>query len=86
MPTTNVSITSTWTKLAENTNTELLVTWDVPVKVEIAATLANSVPTVDGHSLTHEDAITRNLIGAGYVWARLVAGTKPSSVKVVVSK
>lgn len=86
MATSNPVVTAAWTKLAESSDVDLLVTWETPVVLEVATTSANSAPAVIGHRVTNEDAITRSVIGPGYVWARTVAGSRPSSVQVVVSK
>ena len=84
MATTNVTITSAWTKIAESSDS-FLVTWDSQTVVEIAATATDTAPVVNGHRLGFGDAITRDLIGTGFVWAK-TAGGVPSSLSVVVSK
>jgi hypothetical protein len=86
MPTSNVVISSSWVKIAESSNAELLATWSDPAVLEVATTATDSAPTVQGHKLTREGALTRGVIGAGFVWAKLSAGTKPNSVLLVVSK
>jgi hypothetical protein len=86
MPTNNIAITSTWTKLAASTDTDLLITSNDAVAVEIASTSADSAPTVVGHYLAPGQAITRSLLGAGHVWAKLLPGSRPASVIMVVSK
>lgn len=86
MTTYNITVTNTWTQLATTSDTDLLVTFDAPVTIEVATTTANSVPTVKGHLLTREDQVTRAAIGSGYVWARVVAGSVPSSIVSIVSK
>lgn len=86
MPTSNVTITNAWTQVCDNTGTDLLVTWNSPANVEFAATSTNVVPTVVGHILDRESAITRSSIGSGYIWAKLVQASGPNSLVVVVSK
>ena len=86
MPTINQTITSTWVKVASDSDDTLLVTWDAPVLIEVATTSTDVVPTVKGHSLSREDAISRIVLGDGYVWVRLAAGTKPDSTMLVVTK
>lgn len=86
MATTNIEVTSSWVKLADVTDTELLVTWSTPVTIEVATTSANTAPTVNGHRLSNSDAITRGVIGSGYVWAKLVSGAFPPAAPVVVTK
>lgn len=86
MTTVNTAVTTTWTKLAEDTDTEFLITWDSPVDAEFATTAADSAPTVRGHRLSREMALSRSVLGDGFVWARLVPGAVPASVAMVVSK
>lgn len=86
MPTSNPAITTSWTKIAEASNTELLASWQPPVQVEFATTSADAAPTVAGHRLDAGSCITRALLGSGYVWARVAKGHSPSSIKLVVTK
>lgn len=86
MATYNIPVSTSWVKIAENVNTDLLVTWNIPGILEIATTSADSAPTVTGHRLNREHAITRNVLGAGYVWAKWVPAGKPASVTLIVSK
>jgi hypothetical protein len=82
MATSNIAITNAWTKIADSSNAELLVTWSEPVAVEVATTSADSAPTVRGHRLPRDSALTRDVIGSGYVWAKC----ELSAVTLVVSK
>lgn len=86
MTTFNIAVASAWVKIADTTNTDLLVTFDTPVMVEFATTAADTTPTVLGHRLSRESAITRGVMGTGYVWARAVAGSRPATIDLVVSK
>ena len=86
MPTSNIAITSTWTKIAATTDADLLVTFNTPVTIDVATTAADAAPTVLGHRLTQDSAITRGVLGTGHVWARLVAGSRPAEIVLVVSK
>lgn len=86
MTTYNITVTTTWTQLATTSDTDLLISFNATSPIEVATTSANSVPTVKGHLLTRDDQITRAAIGGGYVWARVVAGSVPSSVVTIVSK
>ena len=70
MTTYNTTISSAWTKLADSSNMELLITWDAAIDIEVAVTATNVAPTVLGHSLNRANAITRAVLGTGYVWAR----------------
>ena len=86
MATLNISISDQWTKLADSANLELLVTWNDPISIEVATTTADTAPIVNGHRLFPNDAITRTVIGSGYVWARLVSGSRSNSANLVVTK
>lgn len=86
MATTNVQATTTWLKIAENTVPEFLVTWDIPVTLEFATTDTNVAPIVQGHRLTRESAITRSVIGPGYVWVRVTATNPTKNALLVLSK
>jgi hypothetical protein len=86
MATSNINITNAWTKIADASNAELLVTWNAPVWIEVATTVADSAPVVSGHRLAPESAITRTIIGAGYVWAKVVASANSAAMDLVVSK
>lgn len=86
MPTVNINVSSAWTKIADASNSEFLATCNTPVSLEIATTAADVAPTVNGHMLSPDFAITRNLIGAGFVWVKTCSGSIPSTVSLVVSK
>ena len=86
MPTSNITVTSSWTQLAADTNTDLLVTYNENSVIEVAATAINVVPTINGHRLSKDAAMTRAVIGSGFVWARTVAGSVPSQITAIVSK
>lgn len=86
MPTINTHVTTSWTKLADASDNDLLVTWSIPATLEVASTTANAAPIVEGHRLTNMDAITRSVLGAGYVWAKLVGGSMPADITLIVSK
>lgn len=86
MPTSNINITTSWTKVADDTNQELLVSWNEPVSMEVALTSANGAPTVSGHTIAPGSAITRPILGAGFVWMRQIAAGGPATVPVVVTK
>lgn len=86
MATYNIKATTTWAQVALNTDTDLLITIDNAVTIEVATTTPNSAPTVTGHRVSSDNAITRSVLGQGYVWVRLVAGSNPAEVTLVVSK
>lgn len=86
MTTFNTSIGNVWTKVAASTDSELLITYDSPVSIEVATTATDTVPTVIGHILNREAALTRSVLGSGFVWAKTAAGSTPSSLFLVVTK
>lgn len=86
MSTVNTLISSTWTKVAADSDDAFLITWDNPVEVEFAVTAVDAAPTVHGHRLNRQDALTRLVLGNGFVWARTVSGSMPATVGLVVSK
>ena len=86
MTTVNTTVTTAWTKLADDTDLEFLLTWDIPVDAEFATTATDTAPTVRGHRLSREMALSRGVLGDGFVWAKLVAGSIPSNVAMVVTK
>lgn len=84
MPTTNVSVTTSWTKIA-NAGESFLLSGSDPVEIEVATTSADAAPTVSGHLMDiRYNALMRDVIGAGYVWAKVIK--YGSSVTLVVTK
>jgi hypothetical protein len=86
MTTVNIDITTTWTQVAADTNDDVLITFVSPAIIEIATTDTNVAPTVSGHRINQEQAIIRDLIGSGFIWARLIPGSYPNSQTLVVTK
>jgi len=86
MPTSNITITPTWTKVADTAVLDFLATFTTPVALEFATTTADTAPTVQGHQITNASAVTRSVLGVGYVWAKTIAGSKPSDIPLVVTK
>jgi hypothetical protein len=80
MATTNITIDADWTKLAESGETSLLITTGSQYWIEYATTAADAAPAgIVGHLLRNSRgepplAITRDVIGSGYVWARVHSG------------
>ena len=86
MATLNTTITSAWTKVAETTDNDFLITMDNVVTIEVATTATDTAPTVKGHRINNEGALVRSVLGGGYVWAKLVANSLQTSVTLIVSK
>ena len=73
MATSNVDLTNDWSQVALNTDDHVLIS-DSPSAFEVAVTAADAAPTVRGHRIEPHEAITRGLLGEGYIWARNVGG------------
>jgi len=87
MSTVNVSIiTGSWTKIADNSDNDFLITWDTARVIELASTEANTAPTVQGHRSAREKKFTREDLGPGYVWAKLVPNGSVNSIPLTISK
>lgn len=87
MTTLNVLLsTNTWTNIVEPNDTDFLVTWDDARVIEFASTELNQVPVVKGHRLPREKCITREDVGAGYVWAKLTPDGTTTTLSITVSK
>ena len=87
MPTSNMTATLAWAKIADSSNTELLVTWETPVTIEFATVATDVAPTtINGHRLQRDSAVSRGGLGAGFVFARLAEGSIPTSCALVVTK
>ena len=74
MATINVTVGADWVQIALNTDDNVLSTSRYTESVEYATTAPDTAPTVQGIALTAGMAITRDLIGPGYIWARTVSG------------
>lgn len=86
MPTTNITLTTTWTKLADAGDTYFLIGAADSDQWECATTAADAPPTVDwGHRLGGmSQSVSRDLIGGGYVWGRAIGGY--TAVRMAVTK
>lgn len=72
MPTINITLPATWTKVAD-AGEDFLVSYPGGYRFEVALTTGNTPPTIGlGHHLLPGEALTRSVIGPGYVWARCV--------------
>ena len=85
MPTTNVSLSSSWLKVANASDSKVLITLNAPYRVEYATENAGSAPTVLGHLLGPDTALTREVIGEGNIWARIQdGGLKPNTTALLI--
>jgi hypothetical protein len=87
MPTINTVINLSWQKIANDTDSTFSASWEATVDVELFATAANVAPaaTVDGKRYRRENQLSRNLVGDGFIWARLSPGSKPASITALVN-
>ena len=84
MSTYNIQIAvAVWTKIADVSDTDFLVTWAASRIIEFASTEVDSVPLVTGHRLSKENRVTREEIGAGHVWAKVVPGSSLSKSQII---
>jgi hypothetical protein len=71
--TSNVTVTSAWTKVADDTDDPVLIQCPVRASWEVAAVATEVAPEVAGHRLIGPNqAVTRDLIGAGFIYCRLL--------------
>jgi len=90
MATTNVTITADWTKIADVADDPVCCSCITNCGWEVAATAADSEPTVDGTRLLgnadgpNPMAVSRTTHPSGYLWARIING--PDSAVVAVDK
>ena len=87
MPTKNVVVNSSWTKVAEASEDGVFVSWEYPVALEVAVTATDAAPagTITGHTFKREDQVTRATVGAGFVWVRTVSGSTLAELSLAVS-
>jgi len=73
MATTSVAVTTSWTKVADDTDDPVLIQCPVRAHWEVAAVATEVTPDVSGHRLIGPNqAVTRDLIGAGFIYCRLL--------------
>jgi hypothetical protein len=83
MATQNATITSAWSKIADSADDPFLAQPFGSSTFQIATMATETAPTVEGHVIKASgQAISRDLIGAGHVYARVVSGA-PSATLVV---
>lgn len=81
MATQNATITESWGKIADAADETVLIQSTGYIEYQVAATAADSAPTVEGHTIGGRDrAINRSLLGAGHVYARLTAGGESATL------
>ena len=73
MATTNKAVTDAWTLAVSSAVSDVLLSVAAGGTVEVATTGSDATaPTVSGHHLTLGMGVTRDLLGAGAIWARAI--------------
>lgn len=81
MATSNVTVTTSWVKLADDSDDPVLIQAPPGVEWEVAAMATETPPSVSGHSLYgRKMVITRDNIGDGYLYARLISGSSETFI------
>ena len=86
MATANISILANWTKIADSSESEVLITWDDPQIVEFATTRDNNEPTTVGHRLDRTTPVSRKQLGSGNIWAKLISNIPHVDLRLSVSR
>ena len=81
MATTNPTVTSAYSQIVADTD-DFLLSCRTAAPIEVAISDTASAPTVSGHVIQPHDneAISRDTIGPGFVFARLAGGGDSVSV------
>ena len=87
MATINTTLTAAWVRLATPAATRLLVSTTSANAIEIAITDTDTAPsqTLTGHHIDHTQAASRDLLGPGYIWARVAPGQIGATAVVVIT-
>lgn len=88
MATTNVSLTTSWVKLANDSDDPVLISYNSSsAYIQVATTAADAAPTgIEGHIIGPLEGVIRDVIGTGFIWGRVTADSVDSTVTVVVTK
>jgi hypothetical protein len=80
MATSNVTVTTSWVKLADgaDTNTTVQCNRD-DATYEIASVATETAPTVIGVRIRGRKIVNREQFGAGFVYAKLIDGSASTS-------
>lgn len=81
----NTPVNNNWILVVAAEQEAFLVSWNNINAVEFATTSENNPPTVQGHLLQSGEALSRNTIGAGNLWARVSGGSAGTVVNLIVS-
>jgi len=87
MATTNVTLTKTWTKIADDTDDPVTVSFvSRGPTIEFALMATEVTPSVRGHDAEFPDVITRSAVGDGFLYARCLADGSFSQCRIAVTK
>ena len=87
MSTSNINVTTTgWTKAADASDSDFLITWGDSRTLEVSTTETDTEPTIRGHRFHRETRVTREMIGAGFVWVKAVTSGVNTPFTVVITK
>jgi len=76
MATSNVTVTTSWVKLADDTDTNTAVQCNHDdATYEIASVASETAPTVIGLRFRGRKIVNREQFGPGFAYAKLVAGS-----------
>ena len=87
MSTQNATITESWSKIADTADDPLLIqaAHGGSIQYEIATVATETAPTVAGHTIyQNEQAMTRSVLGAGHVYARLTYSSASADAGVLI--
>ena len=88
MATVNTPLTNEWQKVAETADDPVLMqSYGKVAQVEYATTDDDEAPDSDliGHRLEGHEAMTRLVLGEGYIWVRLYASAKAATLVITGS-
>jgi len=81
MATQNASITDTWSKIVDSGDSTFLVQARGDTDYEVATVATETNPTVSGHVISgNKSAVTRDTLGEGHVYARVLYGSTATLV------
>ena len=87
MSTSNINATTTdWTKVADASDSDFLITWGDSRTLEVSTTETDTEPTIRGHRFHREMKVTREMIGAGFVWVKAMTSGVNTPFTVVITK
>lgn len=86
MATQNATITASWSKIADSADTQVLIQASGYIEYQVATMATETAPAVQGHTIGGRDrGISRDLLGAGHIYARLTAGGESAPLVVTGS-